>query len=154
MTEQELVALLEKIQALHDRAGTEGERRAAAAAHERIRNRLEEVRSEAPEEPFWRGPHLEYRLTEFDPWARKLLFALLRRDGFRPYRYLRQHRQTVMVRAPRDFIDDQLWPEYRALWERLKQYLEEATDRIIAAAVHNDTPEAEEMEEMPRLRPM
>jgi len=151
MTEQELVALLEKIQALHDRAGTEGERRAAAAARERIRNRLEEVRGDAPAEPFWRRPPREFRLTEFDPWARKLLFALLRRDGLQPYRYWRQHRQTVMVRASPDFVEDQLWPEYRALWARLREYLEEATDRIIAAAVHPDTSDAEEREEAPRL---
>jgi len=148
MTEQELIALLEKIQALHARAGTDGERQAAAAARERIRNRLEETREAFPPPE----PETEYRLAVHDPWGRKLLVALLRRDGVRPYRYPRQRRTTIMVRATRTYIDGELWPEFTALQDELRVYLEKATDRIIAAAVYDDASDPEEVPEAARLR--
>jgi hypothetical protein len=149
MTEQELVALLEKIQALHARAGTEGEKKAAAAARDRILNRLRDVQARAPEpEP---ERELEYRLAVHDPWGRKLLRALLRRHGLHPYRYPRQHRSTIMVRVSARFLDDELWPEFQELSRRLRTYLEEMTDRVIAAAVHPDSSEPEEVEEARRL---
>ena len=112
MTEDELIALLEKIQALHERAGTDGERGAAAAARDRILNRLESVRRDHP-------PTREIRLACHDPWGRRLLLALLRRHGVRPYRYPRQHRTTIMVQATEEFVDDELWPEFTALHREL-----------------------------------
>ncbi len=153
MTEQELIALLEKIQALHARAGTDGERRAAAAARERILNRLDGVLDDVQDEHVRAEPEAEYRLTVHDPWGRKLLRALLRRHGVQPYRYPRQRRTTIMVRASERFIDEELWPEFTALQAELRTYLEQATDRIIAAAVHADSTEAEEVPEAARLAP-
>jgi hypothetical protein len=135
MTEEQLVALLSKIQALHARAGTEGERRAAAAAAERIRGRL---RRGSYDEPA-----VEYRFTIRDPWARKLFYALLRREGLDPYRYPRQRRQTVMVRVRRSLVETTLWPEFEELRMRLTDYLEDVTDRVIAAALHPDVSDAE-----------
>lgn len=146
MTEAELIALLGKIQALHARAGTEGERHAAAAARDRILGRLQAARSERP------PPEVEHRLAVHDPWGRRLLLALLRRHGVRPYRYPRQHRTTIMVRATRRFIEDELWPEFQALDRELGVYLGAATDRIIAAAVHPDGSDAEEVPDAARLR--
>jgi hypothetical protein len=130
VTEEQLVALLSKVQTLHARAATEGERRAAAAAADRLRGRL---RKGAYDEP-----PVEHRFTIRDPWARKLFYALLRRDGFEPYRYPRQWRQTVMVRIRRSVVDARLWPEFEDLSARLADYLEDVTDRIIATAVHSD----------------
>lgn len=130
VTEEQLVALLSKVQALHARAATEGERRAAAAAADRLRGRLRKgAYDDAP---------VEYRFTIRDPWARKLFYAMLRRDGFEPYRYPRQRRQTVMVRIRRSVVHSQLWPEFEELSARLADYLEDVTDRVIATAVHSD----------------
>jgi len=151
MTEDELIALLEKIQALHERAGTEGERGAAAAARDRIRNRLESVRRDDLSSDEIRPSTHEIRLACHDPWGRRLLLALLRRHGVRPYRYPRQHRTTIMIRATEEFVDGELWPEFTALHRELSTYLGAATDRIIATAVHPDSSEAEEVEEARRL---
>jgi len=134
MTEDELIALLGKIQALHARPGTDGERRAALAARDRIQKRLDDLRETTARAE----PEIEHRFSVHDPWSRKLLLALLRRHGLRPYRYPRQRRTTIMVRATRRFVEEELWPEFEALLERLHAYLAEATDRIIAAAVHPD----------------
>jgi hypothetical protein len=149
MTEQELIALLGKISALHARAGTDGEREAAAAARDRIENRLRSVRLTRPpaESP------IEYQLTVHDPWSRKLLRALLRRHGLQPYRYPRQRRTTIMVRTTKRFLDRQLWPEFEELDAKLRIYLAEASDRIIAAAVHPDSSEATEVVALPAPDP-
>lgn len=47
-------------------------------------------------------------------------------------------------RAPRDFVDATLWPEYLALQEALHAYLNEATERIIREEVYKDVGEAAE----------
>lgn len=82
-----------------------------------------------------------------DPWARKLFLALLRRYELRPYRYPRQRYTTVMVRVPRRFVDETLWPEYLALSESLRSYLNDVTERVISEAVHKDHSEAAETPE-------
>ena len=46
---------------------------------------------------------------------RRLFSALCRRYGLEPYRYKGQRYTTVIVRAPRSFIDRTLWPEYLEL---------------------------------------
>jgi hypothetical protein len=48
-----------------------------------------------------------------------------------------------MVRVPRSFVDETLWPEFLELSEVLKTYLEEITNRVIAQAVHEDAGEEE-----------
>jgi hypothetical protein len=50
----------------------------------------------------------------------------------------------VVVRAPRAFVDQTLWPEYLALSEALRAYLNEATERIIREEVYKDAGEAAE----------
>jgi len=49
-----------------------------------------------------------------------------------------------MVRAPRSFVDNTLWPEYRELQAALHSYLNEATERIIREEVYRDAGEAAE----------
>ena len=46
-----------------------------------------------------------------DEWRRRLMVALLRRYGLRPYRYSGQRYTTVMARVPKSFVDGTLWPE-------------------------------------------
>jgi hypothetical protein len=128
---------LRKIEALFAGAGTEGERLAAEAARERIRARLADIgRSEAP---------TEVGVSVPDQWSRHLFLALCRRYGLEPYRYPRQRRSTVMLRAPRRFIDEVLWPEFKELDADLRSYLQEVTLRLIREEVFADTSEAAEV---------
>jgi hypothetical protein len=136
MTEQQLRERLRKISALFEGATTPGERSAAAAAIERVKKALAGfARTEPP---------IEYRFSLSDLWQRRLFFALCRRYGLEPFRYRGQRYTTVMVRAPRTFVDRTLWPEYEELRDALDRYLDEATERIIREEVYGDTREARE----------
>ena len=67
--EQQLIAKLRKIEALFARPGTEGERRAAENASNRIRARLTAL--EEIEHP------VEFRFSLTDAWSRSLFIAVL-----------------------------------------------------------------------------
>jgi len=135
-TEQELRRKLRKISALFEGATTSGERSAAAAAIERVRKALAVVAQ--TEQP------VETQFTLSDHWHRRLFTALCRRYGLEPYRYRRQRHTTVVVRAPRSFINDTLWPEYLQIKDALDEFLNEATERIIREEVYGDSAEAPE----------
>jgi hypothetical protein len=135
MQEQDLIDKLRKIERLHAGATTPGEREAAADAMARIKKRLGEV--ERLEKA------IEYRFKLNDDWSKKLFIALLRRYGLKPYRHARQRRTTVMVRVPRSFVNETLWPQYLELSTTLRDYLEDITDRVIAEGVHGDTQDEE-----------
>ena len=89
-------------------------------------------------------PAVEFQFNLVDTWGRKLFTALCRRYGLRPYRYKRQRRTTLMVKVPRSFMQQTLWPEYQELRSALEVYLREATDRIIREEVFGDDSEAAE----------
>jgi hypothetical protein len=128
---------LRKIEALFAGAATPGERTAAQAAAERIRARLQDMlKTEAA---------TEIRFSVSDPWSRQLLIALCRCYGLRPYRYPRMHRQTVIVKAPRSFLDQTLWPEFKAINAALLEYLSEITERVIREEVYRDTRDVDEV---------
>jgi len=135
---------LRKIEALFAGAGTAGEQAAAGAAAERIRRRIADIaRTEAP---------VEVRFSIPDPWSRQLFIALCRRYGVKPYRYRRMQRQTIVVKAPKSFLDTVLWPEFRELNAILADYLSSVTARVIREEVHSDVSDAEEVAEALRLR--
>jgi hypothetical protein len=134
--EDELREKLRKIEALFAGAKTEGERVAAGAAAERIRARLAEIGA--------REEAIEMRFAIHDPWSRKLFLALSRRYGIEPYRYPRMKRQSLVVKAPRSFVEGVLWPEFSQLNEALASYLLGVTERVIRDEVHRDTGEAVE----------
>jgi hypothetical protein len=135
-TEQQLRERLRKITALFEGAATAGERQAAAAAIDRIRQALSKaVKTE---------PLPETKFSMADQWQRRLFSALCRRYGLEPYRYKGQRHTTVMVRAPRSFVEKTLWPEYLDLQSALFAYLNEATERIIREEVFTDAGEAAE----------
>jgi hypothetical protein len=135
-TEQQLREKLRKITALFEGAATAGERQAAAAAIERIRLALgAATKTEVL-------PEIKFSMP--DQWQRRLFSALCRRYGLKPFRYKGQRHTTVMVRAPRAFIDRTLWPEFLELQAALHSYLNEATDRIIREEVFGDAAEAPE----------
>jgi len=130
---------LRKIEALFAGAGTPGERGAAEAALERMRVRLKELER--------RDPPVEIQFSLPDRWSRILFTALCRRYGLEPYRYRRQRRTTLMVRAPRQFTQDVLWPEFNELNGDLQTYLHAVTLKLIRREVYSDTSDAQELPE-------
>jgi hypothetical protein len=133
MTEPQLREQLRKIAALYEGATTPGERSAAAAAIERVKKAIAAF---AHTEPL-----SEYQFKLPDLWQRRLFSALCRRYGLKPFRYKRQRYTTVVVRAPKTFVNRTLWPEYQQLREALNHYLNDATDRIIREEVYGDAEE-------------
>ena len=134
--EAQLVAKLQRIEALHARAGSEGERVAAERARERIKARLAELAAEEPP--------VEFRFTLTDQWSRHLFVALMRRYGIQPYRYSRQRRTTVMARVSSSFVNETLWPEFLELQDTLASYFDALTDRVIEQALEVKAGEADE----------
>jgi hypothetical protein len=104
---------------------------------ERIRQALNAaVKAEPP-------PETKFSLA--DQWQRRLFLALCRRYGLKPYRYKGQRYTPVVVRAPRAFVDQTLWPESLALQRPcILTYLNEATERITREEVDKDVGEAAE----------
>jgi hypothetical protein len=128
-----LLEKLRKIEALHAGTKIDGEREAARRAAERIRARLEEIRSRERDETF------RYSLP--DPWKRKLFVALCRRYGIKPYREPGRRYSSVLVRAPKTFQTKTLWPEFLALSKELHAHLEQLTDSVIREAINEDVSE-------------
>ena len=90
---------IRKVEALIERAGTEGERQSAIQAKERL------LKSKEEEE-------IEYTITMEDAWQKKLFVAICRKYNLKTYRYHRQKYTTTMVRVSKSFIDKVVWPEY------------------------------------------
>ena len=134
---------LRKIEALFAGAATPGEKAAAGAAAERIRERLGQTAGK--ERP------VELRLSIPDVWSRQLFIALCRRYGLRPFRYRRMHRQSLVLKVPKSFLDATLWPEFVELNRALTDYLNEVTETVIQEEVFKETGEAEEVEEPKQL---
>jgi hypothetical protein len=134
---------LRKIEALFAGAATPGEKAAAGAAAERIRQRLGQT---AGKEHF-----IEWKFSIPDIWSRQLFIALCRRYGLRPFRHKRMHRQTIMIKGPKSFIEQTLWPEFQELNAALVAYLSEITEKVIREEVHGETGEAEEIDEPTRI---
>src|ERR1700678_1997377 len=126
-TEQQLRDRLRKISALFEGATTTGERDAAAAAILRVKKALG-ITAQV-EQP------VEYKFKLPDRWQRRLFTALCRRYGLDPFRYKRQRYTTVMLRVPKSFLENTLWPEYNELKQALDEYLSEATERIVREEV-------------------
>jgi hypothetical protein len=135
--ESQLRDKLRKIEALFAGAGTAGERLAAEAALARVRDRLADLSRQ--------DPPVELQFSMPDQWSRYLFLALCRRYGLQPYRLYRQRHNTVMVRAPKGFLNEVLWPEFTELHRTLQAYLQEVTLRIIREEVHADASDAPEV---------
>lgn len=128
--EDALRARLAKLEALFERAGTAGERDAAGAAIDRLRRRLRDSHGHEPD--------IEMKISLPDVWSVRLFVAICRKHGVRPYRYPRQRRTTVMVRAPQHLLDQVVWVEFRNLQAELEAYFQETVDHLITAAMHSD----------------
>ena len=143
MDEARLMEKLRLIEALFAGAATEGEKVAADRARQRI---MERLRS-------WEGedPPVEYRFSMGDLWSRKLFVALLRRYGIKPYRYKGRRYTTVMATVSKRFVDETLWPEFQELSETLRTYLSEVTERVVSLVIHQDSSEADVVDELLEL---
>ncbi len=124
-------------------AATGGEKVAAGAAAARIRDRLGQAAGKEKE--------IEVKFSISDTWSRQLFVALCRRYGLRPFRYRRMHRQSIIVRAPKSFVEQILWPEFEELNDALIAYLSEITEKVIRDEVHGETGDAEQVDEAPRI---
>ena len=141
--EQLLREKLRKIEALFAGAASEGERVAAGTAADRIRERLDQAACKE------KGSEVKFSIS--DVWSRQLFVALCRRYGLRPFRYRRMHRQSIVIRAPKSFVDRVLWPEFEELNAALTAYLSDITERVIREEVHGETGEADEVAEPRRI---
>ena len=118
---------LSKLEALFARAGTIGERDAAGAAIERLQDRIGGTDAE-----------IELKFSLPDIWSVRLFVAVCRKHDVRPYRYSRQRRTTVMVKASERFFDRVVWPEFSSLQSELELYFEETVDHLITTAMRSD----------------
>ncbi len=142
-SESELRDKLRKIEALFAGAATSGEKAAAGAAAERIKSRLKNAEKSEKS--------IETKFSIPDRWSRQLFSALCRRYGLKPFRYRRQHRQTIVVKAPTSFVEGVLWPEFKELDAALVAYLTDITDRLIREEVHKEASEADVVADPPRI---
>ena len=132
---------LRAIEALFAGATPPGERDAAARARERITARISELSPEAP---------VVWQFTT-DPWSHRLLIALARRYGLKPFRYPRQRHSTVMLRGPEKFLRDVFIPEYRQMVTTLSDHLSVVAERIIAEVLGDDQSEPAVIDEPRQL---
>ena len=130
--EDRLKDKLRAIEALFAGATTDGERDAADRARQRISARLTELAKEV-------GVEWQFSL---DPWSYKLLVALARRYGLKPYRYRRQRYSTLIIKASESFLRETFLPEYEAMSKTLREHLSQVTERVVAEALSSDKSEA------------
>jgi hypothetical protein len=67
--------------------------------------------------------------------------ALCRRYGLKPFREPGRRHTTAQLRAPKEFHEKTLWPEYLALSEELNAHLHDLTTRVIREAIDDDVSE-------------
>ena len=113
--DEELRAKLAKVEALFQGAAGPGERAAAAAAMDRLQGRPGGSDGD-------REPEVELKFSLPDMWSVRLFIAVCRKHGVHPYRYARQHRTTVMVRARERNFDREVWLEFSMLHTELEIY--------------------------------
>ena len=96
-----------------------------------------------------RWPNDEHSATEEHPsagvailrergWPDEVLDAVMAHAD-----YTGVEATTVMARAPKALINEEIWPEFEELHKTLHSYLSDVTKRVIATAVHGDVSEPE-----------
>jgi hypothetical protein len=114
---------LAKIEALIERASSEGEKQAAQLAKERVLNRISSDHSNQP---------IEYRVSLSSPWEKRLFIALCCKHGFQTYRYPKQKHTTARLRISKTMMDEVLWPDYQRYSKMLGELVEEIMKEVIA----------------------
>ena len=121
---------LAKLEALFARGATAGERAAAGAARDRLQARIAAEGAQDPE------TEVQYSMP--DTWSVRIFVALCRKHGIRPYRYPRQRRTTIMVRARAAEFERTVLAEFETLHRELVAYFNETVDHLIADAMKSD----------------
>jgi hypothetical protein len=109
---------LAKIEALIQRASSEGEKQAAQLAKQRVLEKIQVSHANRP---------IEYKISHGSRWEKRLFAALCQKHGFKPYRYHRQKYTTSNLRVSKPFMEEVLWPEY----SRYSKMLDELVDDIM-----------------------
>ena len=116
---------LAKIEALLQRASSEGERHAAQLAKERILGKISDLHVNRP---------IEYKISFNSPWKKRLFATLCAKHGYKPYRYTRQKYTTAQVMIAKSMMEEILWPEYqryaKIMEELVEDILKDLTNRI------------------------
>jgi len=128
----DLLEKIKKIEALIEGAKTDGEKNAAISAKDRILKKHPELDIDKDV--------LEFTLRTSDSWHKKLLLAICRKYGLRPYRYKGQKYTTVMVRANTDFLNKIVWSEYIEYSNHLEKLVGAITDDLISK-IHKEEDE-------------
>ncbi len=123
----DILEKIRKVEALIERAGTEGERKSAISAKERLEKSVHHE-------------ELEYTIHLRDMWHKKLFLALCHKYGLSPYRYYRQKYTTAMVKVSKTLLDDIVWPEYLKFSKVLEELVDEITAEVISK-IHKDESE-------------
>ncbi len=140
MEAHELESKIAKLEALFAGTPYDGEKQAAKNALDRLLEQLQKAQAE--------DETVELKFRGFTPYSKKLFLALLSRYGLKPYRYYRQKYTTVMVKAPRDFMENVVWAEFLQLNELLQEHLDEITDRIISQNICSSVEEEKEVQQL------
>jgi len=116
---------LAKVEALLQRASSEGERQAAETAKGRILAKISDLQINHP---------IEFKISLESPWKRRLFATLCSKHGYKTYRYARQRRTTIHVRIVKSIMEEVLWPEFlrysKILEELVEEILKDLTDKI------------------------
>ena len=137
-----------KIEALIQRASSEGERNAARLAKERVLALLTQQQDQKTKEQRTREQEREeqepreYKVSTANSWKKRLFVALCSKHGLRTYRYYRQKHTNTCVRVAKTFMDKILWPEFQQYARLLEELVEEILKELITK-IH--APEEEEV---------
>lgn len=123
---------LAKLERLFAHGATPGERAAAGAARDRLQARLDVGTADDAD------PEIELQYSLPDVWSVRIFVALCRKHGVRPYRYPRQRRTTVMVRARQAGFERTVAAEFRNLYREVTAYFDETVNHLIADAMKSD----------------
>ena len=123
---------LAKIEALIERASSEGEKQAAQLAKERVLNKISLDQSNKP---------IEYKVSFSSPWEKRLFVALCRKHGFQTYRYPKQKYTTARLMISKNIMEEVLWPDYQRYSKMLRELIEEIMKDVIAKIHGSDEEE-------------
>ena len=113
---------LTKIEALIQRAASDGERQAAQLAKERLISKVSLDQADKP---------IEYRVSLSSEWEKRLFVAICGKHGFKTYRYNRQKYTTARLLISKNMMDNLLWPDYLQYSKILRELVEDITKEVI-----------------------
>ncbi len=121
-----------KIEALIQRASSEGERNAARLAKERVLALLMQQQDQKTKEQERKEEEpREYKISTGNSWKKRLFVALCSKHELRTYRYYRQKHTNTCVRVAKTFMDKILWPEFQQYSKLLEELVEEILKELI-----------------------